>query len=44
VLRNGQAVPVPIVAGTTDGLRTEVLEGALQPDDAVIVDNASGAG
>jgi len=44
VLRDGQAVPVSIVVGTTDGLRTELLEGDLKPNDAVIVDTANGNG
>jgi HlyD family secretion protein len=44
VLRNGQAVAVSIVVGTTDGVKTEVREGDLQPNEAVIVDTASGSG
>lgn len=43
-LRNGQAVAVSIVVGTTDGVKTEVREGDLQPNEAVIVDTASGSG
>jgi len=44
VLRSGSPVAVPIVMGTTDGLHTEVLEGDLQLNDAVIVDTATGGG
>lgn len=44
VLKDGEAVAVAIVVGTTDGLKTEVLEGDLEPGAAVIVDTASEGG
>lgn len=41
VLRNGAPVAVPIVIGATDGRKTEVREGAVQPDERIIVNTAS---
>ena len=38
VLRNGEAVPVHVKTGLTDGSRTEVLSGDLKAGDNVIVD------
>jgi HlyD family secretion protein len=38
VLRDGGPVAMPVVAGATDGSRTVILEGALAPDQPVIVD------
>lgn len=44
VLRaDGQAEAVAVVPGLSDGRRTEVVAGALQAGDAVIVDQRSGA-
>lgn len=40
VLRNGAPVQVKVTVGSSDGKRTEVLSGELQPGDAVIVDSA----
>ncbi|WP_207478144.1 efflux RND transporter periplasmic adaptor subunit [Arenibaculum pallidiluteum] len=41
VLRGEEAVAVPVVAGATDGRRTEIREGSLAPGDAVITDVTS---
>jgi HlyD family secretion protein len=41
VLRNGAPGAVPIAIGATDGRRTEIRKGAIEPDDAIIVDTAS---
>lgn len=38
VLRSGEAVPVTVRTGLTDGARTEVVSGELAEGDAVIVD------
>jgi HlyD family secretion protein len=43
VLRNGVPVAVPVVVGVTDGRRTEIRNGAIEPDDAVIVDSVTPA-
>ena len=40
VLRDGVPVPVPVVIGATDGRRTEIRKGAIQPDEPIIVDTA----
>ena len=40
VLRDGQPVGVRVQVGASDGQRTQILKGDLQPDDAVIVDTA----
>ena len=44
VLRNDLPSPVRIKAGTTDGTKTEVVEGPLQPGDLVISDATLPAG
>jgi HlyD family secretion protein len=41
LLRNGVPVAVPVVIGATDGRRTEIRKGTVEPDDAVIVDTAA---
>ena len=41
--KDGQAVPVPLVVGFTDGKMTQVLEGKLSAGDKVIVDQRRGA-
>ena len=38
ILRNGDAVPVSIKTGLTDGTRTEVISGDLKDGDQVVVD------
>lgn len=38
VLKNGQAVPVKVVLGLTNGTSTQVVEGDLSVNDAVITD------
>jgi multidrug efflux pump subunit AcrA (membrane-fusion protein) len=43
-LRNDLPSPVRIKAGTTDGTKTEVVEGPLQPGDLVISDATLPAG
>lgn len=40
VARGGEAAPVRVRAGASDGLRTEILEGPLAPGDRVITDMA----
>jgi HlyD family secretion protein len=44
VLKDGAPRPVPLRVGVTDGTVTEVLEGALAPGDACIVDASGGNG
>ncbi|HWB45969.1 MAG TPA: efflux RND transporter periplasmic adaptor subunit [Hyphomicrobiaceae bacterium] len=41
VLKNGAPSPVPVVAGLSDGQRTEILKGDLNLDQGVIVDSAT---
>ena len=38
-LRGGQLLAIPLSTGATDGLRTQVVEGELQPGTALIVDS-----
>jgi HlyD family secretion protein len=40
-LRDGQLTPVPITIGTTDGSRTVVTGGNLEPDDSVVVEQVT---
>jgi HlyD family secretion protein len=40
VLRNGAPVPVPVLVGASDGRRTEIRQGAIQPNEPIIVDAA----
>jgi multidrug efflux pump subunit AcrA (membrane-fusion protein) len=44
VLRNDVPSPVRLKTGTTDGSKTEVVEGSLQPGDLVISDATLPAG
>jgi HlyD family secretion protein len=41
VLRNGAPAPVPVVIGASDGRRTEIRKGAIEPDEPIIVDTAT---
>jgi HlyD family secretion protein len=41
VLKNGAPSPVPVVVGLSDGQRTEIVKGALNADEGVIVDSAT---
>jgi HlyD family secretion protein len=43
VLKDGQAAPVDIVTGQTDGKRTQVTAGDLKPGDKVITDTVEAA-
>ncbi|THF65205.1 efflux RND transporter periplasmic adaptor subunit [Pseudothauera rhizosphaerae] len=43
VLRDGQAVAVPVTTGLSDGRMTEIVDGDLQPGLQAIVDQRSGA-
>jgi HlyD family secretion protein len=43
VLRDGQAVEVPVTPGLSDGRMTEIVGGGLQPGMAVIVEQVQGA-
>jgi HlyD family secretion protein len=43
ILRNGQPSPVAITAGASDGRRTEVVKGDLQPGMQVITESLSSA-
>ena len=38
VLRDGRPVAVPVTIGATDGVRTEILDGAIEPGMSLIVD------
>jgi HlyD family secretion protein len=38
VLRNGQALPLEVTTGLTDGSQTEIVSGELAEGDEVIVD------
>lgn len=38
VLRDGEPVAIPVVTGSTDGRRTEILKGDILPNQPVIVD------
>jgi HlyD family secretion protein len=40
-LRNSAPVAVPVVIGATDGRRTEIKQGAIEADQAVIVDTVA---
>jgi HlyD family secretion protein len=44
VLREGVAVPVEVVIGSSDGLHTDIFEAPLEPGDLVIVDEVAGSG
>jgi HlyD family secretion protein len=41
VLRNGVPTAVPVVIGATDGRRTEIVKGDIEPGTRVIVDTAT---
>ncbi len=43
VLRDGTAVAVPVRTGATDGLKTVIVEGEVEPGDAAITDQTDGA-
>ena len=43
MLRDGNPVSVNVRTGATDGVKTQVLEGDLKPDDRVIVDTIKAA-
>jgi HlyD family secretion protein len=43
VLRDGKAQPIEVQLGITDGSKTEVMDGELNENDAVIISMASGA-
>jgi HlyD family secretion protein len=40
VIRDGAPVAAPVTVGATDGRRTEIVSGEIEPDQAVIVDSA----
>jgi HlyD family secretion protein len=40
VLRAGEPVAIPVTIGMSDGARTQILDGDLEPDQRVIVDTA----
>jgi len=44
ILENGQLKPVRLSAGITDNKLTEVLSGALKPDDQVVVEDTQQSG
>src|SRR5687767_13805989 len=44
VLREAKAHPIEVLLGITDGSKTEVRDGDLKENDAVIIGTASGAG
>jgi HlyD family secretion protein len=41
ILRDGQPVPISVIVGSTDGRRTEIVEGEIASGQPVIVDAAS---
>jgi HlyD family secretion protein len=41
ILKDGVPVPVPVVAGVSDGRRTEIVRGALREGQEVIVDSTT---
>lgn len=41
VLRNGAPAAVPVVIGATDGRKTEIRKGAIEPGQAIVVDTAA---
>lgn len=43
LLQNATPVPVPVVAGLTDGQRTEILSGEIKEGQAIIVDTLGGS-
>jgi HlyD family secretion protein len=42
-LRDGQLVAVPVTVGATDGIRTEIRGGGVEPGVALVVDTMSGS-
>jgi len=42
VLRDSQAVSIPVTVGATDGVMTEVIDGPIEPGMALLVDTVSG--
>jgi len=42
VLRDGQLVAIPVTVGVTDGIRTEIASGAVEPGMALVVDTNGG--
>lgn len=42
VLRDGQAVPVEVKIGLSDGKQTEILEGDIQPGTPIIIERSNG--
>jgi len=41
-MRDGQPVAIPVTVGSTDGIRTEILGGDVEPGMALVVDTISG--
>lgn len=41
VLQGGEPKQVPVTVGATDGRRTQIVDGAIEPGEAVIVDTAT---
>ena len=41
VLRDGQLVAIPVSTNATDGIKTEVLKGELEPGMALVVETMS---
>ena len=41
ILKNGAAVPVPVVVGVSDGQRTEIVKGEIKEEQGVIVDSTT---
>jgi HlyD family secretion protein len=42
-VRDGQLVAIPVTAGATDGIRTEITSGEVEPGMALFVDTMSGS-
>jgi HlyD family secretion protein len=41
ILKDGRPSPVPVMAGVSDGRRTEIVKGEIEPGQGVIIDNAT---
>ena len=43
VLKDGQPLAIPVTAGVSDGIQTEIVEGELQPGQELLVDTVQAA-
>jgi HlyD family secretion protein len=42
-VRESQLVAIPVTVGATDGIRTEITSGEVEPGMALVVDTMSGS-